>query len=176
MTTAHTQTPPDPNHHRGDPITTLDDVRDSHNVVAAVPDIGSARDLIAELEAADIDPSRVSLLGAWPQQETPPPAQLVTSDSARAAGIGALAGMAAISLFAHHWRRRITILAGVLAGLAAAFVDAIVRPGSSPAWRQTLVADGAGTVAVGVHSKDPLDVVSGEKVMREHDPLAVNRF
>ncbi len=163
-------------HHDGDPITTLDDVRDRYNVVAAVPSVGTARRLIGRLEDADIDPSRVSLLGAWPQQQTPPPPQRVINDTARAAGWGAIAGMAAISLFAHGWRRRITVFGGILTGLATALVAAATVPGSSRAWRHTLVADGDGTVAVGVHSKDPLEVVSGEKVMREHDLLAVNRF
>lgn len=176
MTAPNAHTTPQPPRHKGDPITTLDEVRDKYNVVAAVPDLGAARELITDLEAADIDPSRVSLLGAWPQQDTPPPRHLLIRDNARAAGIGAIAGMAAISMFAPGWRRRVTLMGGLLTGVATALIAAIAAPGSSRAWRQTLVADGDGTVAVGVHSKNPLEVVSGEKVMREHDPMAVNRF
>lgn len=174
--TATRQPTPDIPRHEGDPLVTLDDVRDRYNVVAAMPDIGSARRLIRDLEDAQIDPSQVSLLGAWPQQDTPPPAALTGSDVAKSAGWGAVVGMAAISVLARKWRRRITLLGGALAGVAGAVIAVVTTPGSSRAWRQTLVADGAGTVAVGVHSSSPLEVVSGEETMHRHRPLAVNRF
>jgi hypothetical protein len=176
MPTADKPVTPNVDRHRGDPITTLDDVRDRHNVVAAVSDIGAARRLIRELEAADIEPSTVSLLGAWPQQDTPPPPRLLSPDALKAAGWGAVATMAAFSLVARKWRRRITLVGGLLTGLATAMAAATGAPGSSAAWRQTLAADGEGTVAVGVHSKNAIDTLAGEQVMRRHGALSVNRF
>lgn len=47
-----------------EPITTLDEVRAPYNVVAAVKDLRSARRMIEALEAAGVEASHISLLGA----------------------------------------------------------------------------------------------------------------
>jgi hypothetical protein len=162
--------------HDGDPLTTLGDVRDDHNVVAAVGGLASARKLIVELEAAGIEPEHVSLLGAWPAEDQPVAPRRVLAHAGTGSMAGSIAGAALMAIVARS-SGRIAALAGAVLGAAVGAVAGAARAmGASQAWRQSLIADGAGTVAVGVHSGDAAEVALGEGIMRRHDPLVVNRF
>jgi outer membrane lipoprotein SlyB len=168
--------PPHIERHDGEPITTLDDVRAPHNVVAAVGGLPAARKLIVELESAGIDPDRVSLLGAWPAEGRPVAPRRVLNQAGTGSMIGSLAGAAVTAILARS-SGRIAALAGAVIGAGAgAMLGAARAMGASQAWRQSLIADGAGTVAVGVHSPDSAEVTLGEGIMRQSSPLVVNRF
>ena len=162
--------------HFGEPITTLERVRSDHNVVAAVTDLGAARSLVVDLEKAGIAPQKISLLGAWPIESKPAPPNRVLARSAIGLLQGAVAGLV-IGVISLRTTRRVVLLgASFVGGLVGAAIAASASIGQSGAWRQSLAADGSGTVAVGVHSTDVLDVVTAEGVMHRRSPLSINRF
>ncbi len=145
-------------------------------MVGALPDVETARQLIVALEEAGIDSSKISLLGAWPVEDEMAPPHRLMSTVIRAGTAGGVVGLALASLLVRRPRRPILALGGIIGAAVGSLSSAANRTGRSAAWRQTLVADASGTVAVGVHSDDVVEVVTGEKIMHEHGVLTLNRF
>ena len=88
----------------------------------------------------------------------------------------AVVGIAACALLTRRPSRPLLLAAGLVAGLGGVAVALGRDAGESKAWRQTLVADGSGTAAVGVHSPDATEVVAAEEVMHRTGVLNLNRF
>ncbi len=162
--------------HEGEPLATLDDVRDDYNVVAAMPDVVAAQALIVDLENSGIDPQRISLLGAWPAADQPVGPHVLVRRVVNGA-VGGVAAGSMLGALASSRRRGVSAAVGAASGaIAGAFVGVFLGTGTSAAWQRSLGADGKGTVAVGVHSPDPAEVAKGEQVIHRHDPLSANRF
>lgn len=164
-------------------MTTLDEVRADHNVVAAFVHLEDARAAIVAVEQTGIDPEMISLLGAWPGADDTP--QIVLRRAAIGAGIGALAGgaLAAVLTLSFAgidasgmawWAAGLT---GPVAGaLLGGILGTYAGTGSSTAWEDTFSADDTGSVVVGVHSNDLADIDYAELALRGREPRAINRF
>ncbi len=162
-------------------MTTLDDVRADHNVVAVFRDVDDARAAILALEQAGLRPDAISLLGAWPGEDEVPRIVLHRSAIGLGVGLGVGGVIAAAAALTAPAATPVTWWAAALAGglvgaLLGGLLAAYMGAGSSPAWIDTFAADDRGNVVVGVHSDDRAEVRRGMQVLRSHDPLAVNRF
>ncbi len=164
-------------------MTTLDEVRAPHNVVAAFGELNEARAAILAVEQSGIDPGMISLLGAWPGEGDAPTGDLLVR-TAIGGGIGAVAvGIATTTLTIVTVDSGASItwwgagLAGMIAGaFLGALIGAYAGTGSSTAWQDTFAADGAGSFVVGVHSEDETDIEVAEGALRGCEPMIMNRF
>lgn len=166
-----------------EPITHLNDVRASHNVVAALPSLEAARATIVELERAGVPPGAIALLGAAtddPVARSDGPSAAVGGAAVRgavagAAGAGVLGAVTSVAvpglgplIAAGLWAVGGAAAGGVVGGVAAA--------GGSDAWHHTFAAVESGNVAVGVHADDAGVVDLAADVLVAADPLSINRF
>lgn len=172
--------------HPGDPITTLDDVRAPHNVVAAVTSLDEARRLIEALENDGIEPSAISLLGAYPVEagdDVAPAAEdtprLRASKAAtRGAAVGATSAAAlgvavGVPGLGPVMATGLWAVFGAAAGATYALPAAL---GVSNAWTHTFETVRAGNFAVGVHSTAAIAIDSAASVMESFGVMNVNRF
>lgn len=173
---------------RREPVTTLEEVRADHNVVAAFPDVEAARDAITALETAGLPADSIALLGAFPAESARPGEDVVENDApgefakgaAQGAAVGAAGGAAVGALTAlvipgigPAVAAGLWALAGAAGGLA---VGGTANTGGSPAWRATFDVVAAGNFAVGVHADDPDVVDLGVETLQSRQPLSINRF
>lgn len=176
MDTTHTH--PE-NHTYPKPITRLDEVRSTFNVVAAVQDAEAARAAIEDLERNGIDGSKIALLGSRPGDL---PAES-TRGGVRRVGATFVAGLALGGVLGglFGW------ISGIGGGAAAwlwslfgaavgAIVVAMSSFGESRAWWKTFAEEDAGTLAVGVHTTDAEEADRGEQVLTATHPMSINRF
>ncbi|MEX2654615.1 MAG: hypothetical protein WD532_06230 [Acidimicrobiia bacterium] len=161
------------------PITKLEEVRNSHNVVAAVRDAEAARDAIESLERNGVDGSRIALLGSIDSSAGTPRLRGAIGRVGRLflAGfvLGAIVGATA------GWLSGIggsaaPLLWGLFGALGGAFVVAVSSFGVSRAWWRTFEGENAGTLAVGVHTDDPDEADVAARVLEATSPLSINQF
>jgi hypothetical protein len=69
-----------------------------------------------------------------------------------------------------------TIAGAVAGGAVGGVVGGISSIDETPAWELTHESIRGGRAVVGVHSSDHRDVERGEQILRERDPLAIQRF
>lgn len=172
------------------PITSLEEVRAPHNVVAAVDSLDAARSLIETLENEGVDPEAISLLGAYPAEpgdEVAPAsddqpggrtARALASGAAVGAGAGA-ASAAAIGAAVGIPGIGPVVAAGiwaVIGATAGATYNVPASVGISSAWHHTFEAVRDGNFVVGVHSEAEATVTKAEELMASAETLSVNRF
>lgn len=162
-----------------EPINLLAEVRATHNVVAAVRDAEAARGAIEALERNGIDGSRIALLGSRDPDLPPSPLRWAVGRIGKLFLLGVVLG--AITGAAIGWLTGIggpasALLWAVFGGLAGGFVVAISSFGVSRAWWRTFEVEGAGTLAVGVHTEDPDEAELAHQTLTSIQPLSLNRF
>ncbi len=169
---------------RPEPLTSLDEVRADHNIVAAVAGIDRAREAILALERSGVPGEEIALLGAQPEPvpdtDEPGPsagmgrsaAEGATAGAVGAGAAGALVGVAVPGIgpavAAGLWALGGAAAGGVLGGVATA--------GDSEAWRQTYQVVQSGNFAVGVHTNDTDLADVAEATLTELEPMSINRF
>ncbi len=170
------------------PVTTLEDVRSDHNVVAAFGSVDDARDAIMFLEASGIPADSISLLGAYPRETARPGEDVVDDDAVEQFGrgaaegtvAGAVAGAAVGALTSLVLPGIGPVLAAglwaVAGGAAGGVIGGTARTGGSPAWQASFDIVAEGNFAVGVHDDDPEIVDRGQDILAGRDPLSLNRF
>lgn len=169
---------------RREPITRLEEVRKNHNVVAAFDSVRTARAVIESLEAAGVDGSDISLLGAQlahdPTNQAPASGDSPVSRVGENLAVGALVGGAAGALVGVLALDIAAVPAGllgfVLGGGAGAVIAGYAGVGIAKAWRDTFRPLRRGNIAVGVHSSDPATLDVALPVIERYSPLAVNQF
>jgi hypothetical protein len=169
---------------RREPITRLDEVRKSHNIVAAFDSVRTARAVIESLEAAGIDGSDISLLGAQladnPADQAPATADSPVTRVGRNLAVGAVAGGVVGATIGVVALDVATITAGALGFVLGASVGGVIGGyagvGIARAWRDTFRPLHRGNIAVGVHSADAEALEIALPVMESYSPLAVNQF
>ena len=161
------------------PITRLDDVRSTYNVVAAVRDAEAARDAIETLERGGIDGSEIALLGSLPGDADPAP---MDRGVARVGGLfilglflGGVAGWL-IGWLSGVGGSAATVLWTIFGALVGAFVVSVASFGESRAWWRTFSARDAGTLAVGVHTAEAGHADLAARLLASVEPMSVNRF
>ncbi len=169
-----------------EPLTTLNDVRAPHNLVAAISGLAAARDLIERLERAGVDADHISLLGAQlagtEDVADPAGSDSPVAETATGAATGALtgAGVAAAAGVALGIPGVGPLVAGgiwaVLGAAVGSLVGAATHTGLSEAWLHTFETVKAGNVAVGVHTDDLGELAVAADVFGDTDTLSVNRF
>ena len=161
------------------PIIKLEDVRSTHNVVAAVRDAEAARGVIEALERHGVDGSHIALLGSRDPNARPSPLRWAVGRVGRLFLTGLVLG--AIAGAAVGWMTEIggsvaPVLWAVFGGVAGAFVVAVSSFGVSRAWWRTFEAESAGTLAVGVHTEDAREAALAAQVLESARPMSTNRF
>lgn len=162
-----------------EPINLLDDVRASHNVVAAVRDAEAARGAIEALERNGIDGSRIALLGSQDVERSLVSMRRAVGRVGRVFLLGAVLGAivgGAVGWFTAIGGSAAPLLWAVFGAFIGAFVVAVSSFGVSRAWWHTFRAEGAGTLAVGVHTEDAEEADLAEQTLRSIRPLSLNRF
>ena len=168
-------TPTEIDRHDGPPLRTLEDVRRTHNVVGAFPDIEAARAAILALEQAGTEPRAISLLGAWPDHDRHRSPVIMYRRMTVATLLGAtVAGMLGFAVFGGSWMW--AIAGAIVGGTIGAITGWALAMGVSPAWQETFMVDEDGTVAVGVHSEDPDEISRARSALEAAEALALNEF
>lgn len=162
-----------------EPIDLLDDVRASHDVVAAVRDAEAARGAIEALERNGIDGCRIALLGSQDVDRSAGRMSEAVGRLGRVFLLGAVLG--AIVGGAVGWLTAIggsaaPLLWAVFGAVTGAFVVTVSSFGVSRAWWRTFQAEDAGTLAVGVHTEDAEEADLAEQTLRSVGPLSLERF
>lgn len=171
-----------------------------HNALATFEDIDRARESILALEREGLEGSDVSLLSRHDGPEGPDESADTREEDRQLGGdvgkrvatgaavgtaagglAGFLVGLAAFSIpgvgpviGAGVWA---SLVGGAVGGGAVGGIVAGVSGiGTSEAWQTTYAALEENRVVVGYHDDDPEGVERAEKVLREQEPLSVERF
>jgi hypothetical protein len=169
-----------------------------HNVIAVFPDMQAAAEAVDALERGGIDGAEISVLGK-PVEEAATETDTTERDAAvsnrvgkrvmvgaasgTAAGglAGFLAGLAAFAIpgvgpviGVGVWAS--TVAGAVAGGAVGGVVGGVSSLDMTEAWELTQEEVGAGRVLVGVHSADPDRVEKGSQILRDGEPVRIERF